>query len=400
MGRMPNGRALSIEPADSWGPTTSFVIVLLAGCLVTAPWLFAIWRYLAHRSRAMRAESAAKEIRAGRQSTSQVTEGPALLTGKIETDDEGPAIRLEIQQRGREWSNKGNWSHEWKEEGRSVHVRPFRLRLADGTSITVDPDDRVRLVDTLETEKFEATHRRRVSEVSHGERVWVSGVITQEGPAGGKATAYRSGPGGLVLRGSRFDPMEIASGDLETQFSYWRSFYGRAAAVIGVIAVLVHTLLLGHFYAEYWFGRVETASFVRTSTYTTSSKNGRITHHVIHAALPASYGRLPVQDDVSQGDYEVANRGLLPEVPFVVVPAMPSIHSIGVYPDAGILSSIFALIGGILLPLLFAGVRASAMPWYEQKRVTEHGSGQLSSRAWDAQVPGRRGLFAPRPPKI
>lgn len=376
------------EPAESWGPAASLLLAIVIGCMTTAPLIFAAWRWIAHRGRAMRAESKAREIRA--KPIAPDAQGPVLLQGKIVTDDGGPAVRIQIDQRGREWSNKGNWSHEWRETRRSVIVRPFDLALADGSSVTVVPDDRVRVVDALETEKVDHRERRRVAALSHGESVFVSGVLAREGAQGGARTPYREGRSALVVRGARFEPMEIASGKLDVQFAHWRDWYVRATLFTALAFLFVHAGLLGGFYARAALGRVETATFERAHVYTTSSKNGVRYHYVLNGRLSSG---APVSDEVSMSLYNRAKEGRVTSMPFTVVPAASFATAIGAYPSLGAVASIIALAIGAAEIALFVSLRSRAMPWYEQWRVIERGSGQLAGSAWLAQAPGKHGAF-------
>lgn len=394
---MPTGpSALFIEPDGSFGPTISVVWVFLVGWCVTGLFAFALWRMLVYRRRALRALSVAREPQ-------KLAAGPVLLSGRVETDGGGPAVRIEIDQLGREWANKGSYSHEWKEQNRTVHVQPFRLRLASGEVVHVDPGENVRLVDTLETEKAEGLYRRRVSELSCNESVWVSGVLAEEAQKSGPTTAYRAGPGAMVVRGTAMEPLEVASGRLDSQFAYWRRFYVWAAALLGVAFFIVQGFLFAPFHVLFFAGKTEMVNVVSTSTYITKSKNSSREHYVVHARLPEKAGGAPLKDDVSFGTYEEARAGTLTRVPFTYAPAMPWLHSIGTYADLTIWAAIVAAVLTLFAALIFSLARRHAMPWYEQKRVIERGVGRLEEGAWRRQIPGKPGLFdqgpLPPPPK-
>lgn len=384
---MPTGSSpLLIEPDGSFGPTVSVVWVFVVGWCVTGLFAFALWRFLVYRRRALRALAVAGQPQ-------KLAAGPVLLSGRVETDGGGPAVRIEIDQLGREWANKGTYSHEWKEQNRTVHVQPFRLRLASGEVVRVDPGENVRLVDTLETEKAEGSYRRRVSELSCSESVWVSGVLAEEAQKSGQTTAYRSGPGSMVVRGTAMEPLEVASGRLDGQFSYWRRFYVWAAALLGVAFFVVQGFLFAPFYVLFFAGKTEMVNVVTTSTYITKSKNSSREHYVVHARLPEKAGGTLLRDDVSFETYEEARAGTLTQVPFTYAPAMPWLHSIGTYADLSIWVAIVAAVLALLAALVFLVARRHAMPWYEQKSVIERGAGRLEEGAWRRQIPGKPGLF-------
>jgi len=392
MGPMPGTSALFIEPAGSFGATLSVVWVFLVGWCVTGLFAFSLWRFIVYRSRSLRAASIARRPQA-------LEEGPALLSGRVETDGGGPAVRIEIDQTGREWVHKSKWSHEWTEKGRAVHVQPFRLRTASDQVVRVIADQRVRLVDTLETEKLEGTYRRRVAELSSREQVWVSGVLAQDGQKGGAFSAYRAGPESLVLRGTAIEPLEVASGNLDVQFSYWRRFYAKATMLIGIVAFAVHGIFFLPFYALHLGGETEMAEVVKTSTYITSGKSRTRTHYVIHAKLPPKAGGHLVNDDVDIHAYSEAKNHTLTQVPFTYLPALPMLHSIGAHASLWAIGGIIALVLTVISWVVFFIMRRHAMPWYEQRSVVERGSGTLEARAWRKQVPGKPGLYQDSPLK-
>jgi hypothetical protein len=77
--------------------------------------------------------------------------GHRIIVGQVELEEraEGAAIALAIYQRGRDFKGKNGWHHTWTEASRALRVRPFWLRLADGSRVRVEPDDRVALRDEL-----------------------------------------------------------------------------------------------------------------------------------------------------------------------------------------------------------------------------------------------------------
>lgn len=384
-----------IEPDLALDSAQSFGAALVLGAGISALFGLAVWRLLRYRGRVLRAESIAKQVPA-------LEAGPTLLAGKVETDDAGPAVRVEIDQVGRETKNKNSWSHRWEERHRAVQMRPFRLRLPTEEAVSVVPDERIRIVDDLVTDKFEGVYRRRVAELSHGEKVWVSGTLAQEGQRAGASTAYRAGPSAWVLRGTSSEPMEVASGGLSRQFAYWRNWYRWAAGLLGAAWILVHVVLFGPYYVLFWAGKTETLQITRTRTYITKNKNSTTTHYVIHAMLPPrSGGPRELEDEVSWSLYEAARGGQLKQVPFVFWPAAPAFHQIGSHASLHGVRAFIAFAALAASGILFAVLRRNAMPWYEQKKVVERGSGRLEESAWKIQVAAETGLFvegAAKPP--
>lgn len=142
----------------------------------------ALWT-LAHRRRSRREQDALNNA--------PLRNGPAVIAGRVETDG-GDAITVAITQRMRIVKMKNGTSQTfWDEKRREVQARPFQVVTDGGQRVTVRPDARVHLRDTVEAPKKSTDDTRmRYVRLRAGERVWVSGtlsgVTTQ--PSGG---AYR-----------------------------------------------------------------------------------------------------------------------------------------------------------------------------------------------------------------
>lgn len=384
----------TFEPHPALSASSSLLWVLFCGGLMTGCFVVA-WRNLLHyRSREVRANTASRT-----PAPPELLPGPILLGGHVETDGAEPAVRFEIDQIGREVQNKSSYTHTWTEIDRTVQVRPFRLRLPNQEVVTVVPDERVRLVDNLETESFNENRRRRVAELSAKEKVWVSGTLSREGQKSGPSTAYRQGPSSWVMRGTRLDPLELSSGSLSRQFTYWQSFYRKAAIILTIGWLLVHGLLFGPYYLLAISGKVTTASIIKTSTYVTSSKNGKTTHYVIHARLPDKDGGHLVDDEVGYNLYESAKSGFVKEAPFLYSKWFPRLHQIGQRPMISVVLSIISLLLSLGPAIWFFFAIRSARPWYEQRKVVESGDGRLLTSVWKVQVAGAKGLFVDGAPK-
>jgi hypothetical protein len=372
-------------PAWAFSAETSVVWVAIASGWAALLFGFAIWRYLVFRSRCLRAVA----IEAA---PPQAGAGSVLLRGHVETEDGGPAIRFVIEQHGTEVQNKSQWNHTWRETTRQVQVRAFQLRLPDETRILVVPDEHVKVVDELVTEAFGSSKRRRVSEVSAGEEIWVRGVLRREGRADGARSAYRGGEAQLVLRRSPLEPLDISSGSLTYKFARWRRFYRVAAILFGILFGITQLGFFGSYYAQCVFGSEEIATVTGTHTYVTRSKNSTTTHYVVEAKLADG---TEVSDEVARSLYFDVNRGAIREVPFRVVPFAPWMHLLGVEPATSIARTFVALLLLLVATIVFMCVRVFHVPWYEQRRVVERRHGRLAEHAWDKQVPAHPDLYVP-----
>ncbi len=383
-----------MEPQGALSPTLSFVSALLLGGGITALFVTVLSRFLGYRGRMLRAESIAK------RGPMPLAPGPTLLQGTVETENGAPAVRIEIDQIGTERKNKNSWSHEWKEQHRHVMTRPFRLRLPNDEIVMVMPEDKVRLVDDLTTEKFDGNRRMRIAQLTHKEVVWISGFLSQGAQKGHQATsAYRAGPSEWVLRGTMTEPLEVSSGDLKRQFSYWLGFHKVAAILMGIIFAAIHVIAFGHYYALLVTGQAVTADITQTSTYVTRNKRTLTTHYVIHGEFRIKSQLIEVKDEVRQDVFVAAKSGDVKQAPFVYSTVFPALHSIGHH---AVQSSVLVAVAWFVLVaclLLYFSTRSFAMPWYEQSKVKESGSGMLSESAWNIQVAGEKGKFIPGKPK-
>lgn len=133
-------------------------------------------------------------------SAAELREGPAIVHGRV--DGDAPVVATFTQKRvDRIYLDQ--WYTVWREvtDGR-VESEPFRLRLADGTSLQVEPGSKVTLDTRYVTAplKREATrkgerpaHRQRTLSLSRDESVYVSGTLTRVVEQGGSA-GYRDAP--------------------------------------------------------------------------------------------------------------------------------------------------------------------------------------------------------------
>ncbi len=372
-----------LVPAGSFDADVSVVCVLIAGGWMTLLFAFSLMRFLAYRHRCLRSEAI-------EQGPIELCEGPIVIGGCVETDDGGPAIRIEIDQAGTEQKHKNTWSHVWRETARRVHVRPFCVRLDNDQRVLVIPDEKVKIVDDMQTESSKNNTRLRVSEVSSGERVWIRGILSREGRDGGSVTAYRGGEAPFVLRRSRFEPVDVSSGTLTTRYARWRRFYRASAITFAVLLTLTHVVAFSSYYMQCVFGRVETATITGTSTYVTTSKSSKTTHYVIEAKLADG---TKLKDEVASSIYVAARDKKIVQVPFRYIPFARFIHSIGVSAVASTGWIVVVLMVAMVATIVLALVRRSSVAWYEQRRVVESRSGRLHEHAWDKQVPAASDLY-------
>ena len=186
------------------------------------------WR---DHSRSRRARRAA---RLGRK----LQVGEIVVSGTVELESGGnQTVRVEVEQKGSEWENSGNWLHSWSEVGRRVKVAPFYLNHGSGQRIRVEPtEEKVFLVDDLKGAIWiNVTRRIRFGELVPGERIVVRGYLSKglDPEVGRKGD--RLGGEGWVLRPPEKGPMMFSSSTLELNAERRARIYGIAAIILVLI---------------------------------------------------------------------------------------------------------------------------------------------------------------------
>jgi hypothetical protein len=311
--------------------------------------------------------------------------GPAVLSGVVDLDDPGvPAVRIRIEEQGREWHDKNGWHHEWRETGRTVEANPFHLVLGHGERLRVEPDERVFLIDALATAQRAGMQRTREAALTQGERVTIAGrLATGRYRDHGGGSAYRDGGATLSLQAPRGQQMLISAGSLAARHAVWIRFYAATVALLAVALVSLH-LGLADYHRLRLTGQRVSLPVVQHDTYTTTYKGRVVTHYRIAglyaAAATSGMGQVParvrVVDEVNAETYASLS-GAHAEAPFIVVPSAPDIHQIGYAPTIHTAAGYMVLVSAALAAFLFGVLRRSQVPWYEQEQVVERGAGKL-----------------------
>lgn len=347
--------ALSPGGSVIWGNVVVPLLVLLA---IQFP-LIAWWR---DRRRARAAE---------RADAGQADGGVAVVKGRVATDGQGPAITLEIEQRGWQRSNKNGYFVQWAEVGRKVTAKPFWVEQADGRRVRVEPDERVFLVDKLETAARGRAARARIATLTDGEPVHVIGVL-QPGldPMGGYREASAK-----VLRPERGRRMLISTEPLADRHRRRARFHARWTLLGGGLLVAVYLLCFGKYLALETHGRTYAARVERLHTYVTTTKGSRTMHYEVDATLTDENG-LPhrVWDEVSHRDWVLLRTG--ETVPFRAwsPTGWSQIGASATAPFGGVVGLVLAL---ALLGLLYPVNSRATSPWYDRPRLVETTRGRL-----------------------
>ncbi|MBP9113613.1 MAG: hypothetical protein KBF88_12445 [Polyangiaceae bacterium] len=179
-------------PPDHFGPLTSAVLFVACGLAVPSAYLLYQWQHLLA---AKRKEAAARlsELRA--QSLAPLKDGWCVLHGTVEevdgTPGSTPIAALTLELLGEEQRSKKTVNHTWTERSRRGSARPFVLRTPNHGAIRVEPSSSFQLIDDLKMTPRGRGNRVGHAELTVGEEVYVSGVLTGKSTEG-TASAYRS----------------------------------------------------------------------------------------------------------------------------------------------------------------------------------------------------------------
>lgn len=362
---------MNLQCSECLTPEASLLWALCLGAIGLGVWLVAVLRCWQLGAQLRRARSMPP-------APARFASGPALLQGRVETQNGEPAVRVEIEQLGTEQRVKGEWSHRWREYMRTVRVQDFQLQLARGERILVAPDQSVRLIAPLETLPRSADQRTRVAVLAAGESAWVSGTLEHIHNHDGTPLAARGDAPSWRLRGSAECPLQITTPSLEASLTEQHASYRRAAWWLA-LGVLLHLTIFSAFYALLLAGKTEAVLISRTYTYLTQRKNGsKVEHYMIVGAIHPPKGGMLVEGEVDKHPYDMLRFGFVQRLPFTYVPGLPFIHDVGAHATvttvAVMLGSLLAGSSAIALVVFVLNAR----PWHVRQPLVEGGAGRLS----------------------
>jgi hypothetical protein len=308
--------------------------------------------------------------------------GECVLRGVIETDDpDGRAIAIELLQSGHTQQMKNGPQQVWQETARRVDARPFYLRLEDGRSVRVEPDQRVFVVDALDgTRRTEFNQRVRTAEVRRGDSVFVIGSLTEGfDPHAQIESGYRGAKSkSLVLRAPARRSM-LVSTEVPTERHVRREgFHGNWALAFGVVFLLVHGLAFGRFHLLTLSGtNVQATVADRTQQYHRTKNGGYYSYHLAARYENVSGHTVSVTDEVSRDAFSDSETEPGQRVPFVVSTFSAGVAQVGTSPGISTFACLMSGFFTLLLAVAYGVSITSTRPWYERKRVTEYAPGAV-----------------------
>lgn len=331
---------------------------LLVGVLhVGIPLLMVLVATTRSISAAVRARAA--EARATTEE--RLAPGPACIYGPVElAPGSNHAVRVTIEQVGKNRQTKNGWSHTWTEVSRRVSANPFYVKDTRGR-VRVEPDPRTSLVDQLDRTQPIAgrrDRRERIAEATPGEYAYVVGELDPgHDPTAG---TYRGGEATLVMRPPRGGRLLVSTEPLDARLQ--EVSRGQRRWALGFVGLaLVFALLDLGFWARVAFGRTEVATI--TQAIPRRSKNSR--YCGVIADLPSHRlidvdADLPTCAAVPVGAKTIVY--VVGDESFAHVGSTPAVHNASVF------------VGALFLLIAVLVYSQRDKPWYEEK-VVNNGSG-------------------------
>lgn len=354
---------------QSWLGVAIVGFLLLGGLFFTA--VFGEWR-------ARRRAAALRRAIEGR--IGPLAPGECVLRGTIETDEpDGRAIAVELLQVGQNYQTKNGMGHTWTETARRVDARAFYLRLEDGRAIRVEPDQRVFVVDALDgARRVEFNQRVRTAEVRKGDQVFVIGALVEGyDPRAQVDGGYRGAKGkSLVLRSSKGRAMLVSTEAPTERHVRREGFHGNWALATALAFVLVNGIAFGTFHVLAWTGTSVEATVVdRTQEYHRTKNGGYFSYHLKGRYENVSGHTVYVNDEISRVAYTANETEPGQRVTFTVSTASSRIAQIGNKPGVSVASVLISGFLSLILAAIYYGSVRATRPWYDRKKVVEHGHG-------------------------
>lgn len=363
----------AINP-DTSGTVADLLLHLPYGLMFVAAAFFAWF----HRRNAL--------VERGFDPRSPLRDGPGVVFGTVEAEPgwQGPLVRVDIHQAGREWQNKGQWGHSWTETQRNVNTRPFAIVRDDGVRVMVEPSPNVIVRDRHDKIiRHNYMSRTRVAEITAGERVHVTGVVAgaaQNAYAG----AYRASVGTPVVRPPSVGRMVIsAEAPGDTSLARMR-FHRNWAIALVVLFTFAVSVIMPTFEVLSLTGHTEwaTPTAVRNWRVWVKPKNSPgywAYHYAVRGTVARDSTTLTVDDETGPSVHRAVEEGSCAMVPFVVSTVAPSVHQFGTAPYLTVGRAIFLGFLCLILVIAYPASVVSSRPWYMKKKVVDSGGGRLEA---------------------
>lgn len=348
-------------------------LFLVYGVCALAPFaalVLALARVVRHLSRAI-------SEREGAAVPNPLETGPVTLEGNVDVDDPGsPIISHRIEQEGEAIVTTTAPYHRWTEVHRELSSRPFRLILPSGAHVRVEPGNDVRLIHEItRTERKTETRRYLVSEILHGERVFVRGELEKGEEAAGNGGYRGRRQEVLTLKPPPRKALEISSEPFRARDLYWAQFPTVSIPIF--IALIAWSE--GAVYRD--FNRLMLSGVVTTAEIVSIKKASGRAEETLHDVVLS--WRLANTEEPSSivktvGENVAQTLSVGQSISIRALPSDPGLYVVGKYPVASSLSEAIVVVIALLATVVVSvELRRSRLRWYEQKRVVLEEEGPL-----------------------
>jgi hypothetical protein len=307
----------------------------------------------------------------------RVVHGTVAVDGPVDA-----AIQIDVEQAVKNHKSKNGHWHTWQEVARRVQASPFYLVPPEGETVYVEPDERVLVVDAIETKyPLDAPlRRRRVADVRRGEEFFVYGELVR-GPHPRAQSAYRDGVG-WVLRAPRGARMLLANEAIGDRYPKRAKFLLAWGLVVGLVGGGLNAWLTWPFVAASIAGEASSAQVTDSWTYNTTHKGKTTTHYAIRVRL--ADGRT-VEDTFSRATYEWAHgpRDLPLTIPVVRAQGWTSAVFFGTTPYVLLPWAMMGTFVALFTAATLVSAYRGRLAWYDRKTLDDYGG----KRRWNETRP-------------
>jgi hypothetical protein len=360
-------------PADHLAPWSSAAFVYGVGCIgLVAAVTFAAVKSLAFRRRA-------RQARASFRADAPLVPGSVVLHGKVECEDGvEAAVRVEIEQEGKEEKSEGQEHVLWTEVNRTVVASPFYVIEASGRRVRVEPGDDVLLLsDGLSGGKrVGPNRRRRVARLRPGQSVFASGEIVLGKDPGSAPGAYRDQGGTPILRPPRGKSMVLSTVPLGKSLDARARVHQAAALVILLAGGFLNCVVFRSYFILAFDGVSTQASITKLETIKTHDSDDGTDSTAYRASLAIAERGITFEEDMTESDQ--ARMAVGQKIPARYASSYPMIVAAGGQPtiEAGLAFFITVCLGVGML--VYGWAAGAAMRWYdEDRKVVDRESGTL-----------------------
>lgn len=355
----------NVYHAADVGPVLSLIAVVLSTAIAL---VLAVSCYARARKRRRLADAEAAMLERSQEREGPLEEGEILLSGVVEhAPGHEVAVRVDVTQHGTESESSGTWSYRWEEVDREVIVKPFYVRLADGTRVRVLAPPDVEVADALDRKVLVSKSKRVLSaELIPGEAIHVHGRLERgEAVIPSREAGYRDAPREWQLVPAH-GRMLLSSEPLGTGMAARAAFhrkYGRRAVFLVVILQLT--------FANFWirtFASDEPAKVVQKELRVEEDSDGDpVERHFVILQVDGELADVHIDSNdfprVSEHGTVAIRRGAFG-------------WEIGGGGTLFFFHAIAAVLFSIALHIAYAFSRPASRPWY-RRQVAHSGSGRL-----------------------